>query len=942
MQYMIIFLIIILTNAFINAQAIWREDTFDDFADGIFDDGGANMYVSAKGTIRMINHWDVNGDSHIDILCVNSHPLVEMLDLSVYWGNGKDFSIRNHSYIPANGPMWVTPGDLNGDNKTDLVVANYSNGTWTEMESFIYYNSLPGKNSDQKSDDWNFDPFNSRELLPSSNAQKAAIADLNQDGYKDIVFAFSGGFWEYRDKSKEGFSPSRIYWNSKSGFDPEKFSNIWTKGATDIAISDLNDDTFPDLVFANGEGAESFLYYGAEDGFSDKNLIRLPTTAAHAVKIADIDTDGSADIIFANEKGMTSVAYLQKAGKFSPKNNLLFETHSARDVVVRDFNKDGLNDVFFTNHQFSLTGNPNLANRMIDSYLYYGSKKGFSNENRQNIQTIGAWGANAEDLNNDGWTDLLVCNFREHYSYEVPSFIYWNGPDGFSLLNRTPLYEHGAQGNAIADLNGDGHLDIVITSMMGNSRGDFDPNYLYFGNEKGAYSVENRLELPGREAYEQAFSDLDDDGQVDVLLLNRGEVTRLANEVWIYWNEKNDFNSWRITGLPSYAALGVEVADLDRDGYLDIIISNGKEQSKDTKGNPLPGSFIYWGGPQGWPVTERSELPVVLTRACAVCDINGDGFLDIVFGQQGKWGDASIFLGNGTRVFDETRRMRIEGSNGAGTPGVADLNRDGLLDIAFAHDKNVLVYYQQKDGMFPENKAQRIKVQAKTMCVADVDHDGWLDLICPYYKGNGKRSANSTILLGGSEGYHLERSVKLPTDGGTGSIVSDFNRDGFNDVFFFCHRADGSYNEVGKFGDHHTNSLIYWGSKTGFDDQNRQEIPSVGVHYDVGIDIGHINNRTFQYIYESSAYLAHSKPDQIQWQAQYPPGTSLKFQLRAAKTEKNLAKAPWFGPDGENDFFTTTDNKITSVKKDYWIQYRAVFTSENGAISAILEAVEIK
>ena len=65
--------------------------------------------------------------------------------------------------------------------------------------------------------------------LPGSNAQKAAVADFNKDGYKDIVFAFSGGFWEYRDKNKEGFSPSRIYWGSPTGFSKDSFLNICSK-----------------------------------------------------------------------------------------------------------------------------------------------------------------------------------------------------------------------------------------------------------------------------------------------------------------------------------------------------------------------------------------------------------------------------------------------------------------------------------------------------------------------------------------------------------------------------------------------------------------------------------------------------------------------------------------------------------------------------------------
>jgi hypothetical protein len=205
----------------LSAQDTWTESTFEDFVDGMFDDAGANWYVSHKGKIQMINRWDVNGDGNIDILCANSHPLVEMLDMSIYWGDGKDYSIRHHTYVPANGPMWVTPGDLNDDGEIDLVVANYSNGTWTEMPSFIYYGGLKDENYQKKAGEWAFYPFKERIELPGSNTQKAAIGDLNRDGFTDIVFAFSGGFWEYRDKSKKGSSPSRIYWGSKQGYDQE-------------------------------------------------------------------------------------------------------------------------------------------------------------------------------------------------------------------------------------------------------------------------------------------------------------------------------------------------------------------------------------------------------------------------------------------------------------------------------------------------------------------------------------------------------------------------------------------------------------------------------------------------------------------------------------------------------------------------------------------------
>lgn len=927
--------ILLLFSTSIPAQKVWKQNSYNDFIKGKFSDAGANMYVSHNGRIQSINRADVNNDGNVDILSVNSHPLIEMLDMSIYWGNGKDFSIKNHSYIPANGPMWVTPADLNNDGNVDLVVANYSNGTWTGMESFVYYGGL-SKDHIKKEGEWAFYPFKKRILLESSDAQKAAVGDFNNDGYKDIVIAFSAGFWEYRDKSKIGTSPSRIYWGSADDFNNKNFSEIATSGATDVVTADFNNDGWLDLAFSNSEGGFSFVYFGSKEGFIENNLIQLPTNNAQAVETADINNDGLIDLIFANSDGDVSYAYLNVNGKFERNIRITFESYTAKDIVTADFNKDGYLDVFITNHQHSLTGDPNLANRLIHSFLYFGSSNGFSKENRQAIPTIGAWGANAADLNNDGWVDLLVCNFQEHYSFEVPSFIYWNGPDGFKETNRTPLYEHGAQGNAIADFNNDGHLDILITSMMGNSRGDYDPSFLYLGKDDGSMDVENKIILPSREGYEQAFADLDDDGFVDIILQNRGETYRTANEAWIYWNRNNEFSTWNVTGLPSLSGLGVQVADLDKDGFLDIIISNGTPHLKKEK--IWPGSFIYWGSQSGWVVTERSELPTKMTRACAIADINYDGNLDLIFGDQAG-GLAIVFYGDGSRNYGINRSWQFPNSQGSGNPEAADLNKDGLLDVVFAHDKNILIYYQRNDYKYGDPII--IPVQAKTMTIGDVNNDGWLDLVCPLYKGKSNRTGFSTVLLGSKDGYNINNSINFPTDGGTGSIVCDFNRDGYMDVFFFCHRADGSFDDIGKYGDHHTSSLLYWGSSNGFSPDNVQKIPGIGAHYDVGADIGNVWDRKNIYSYISSPFNTKgSKPVKLSWIAELPKGTSIKFQLRYADKEKDLEKAKWIGPAGEGTYFTESGQSIKEVKGN-WIQYKAIFDLGIGAGSPVLSEVEI-
>ena len=111
-------------------------------------------------------------------------------------------------------------------------------------------------------------------------------------------------------------------------------------------------------------------------------------------------------------------------------------------------------------------------------------------------------------------------------------------------------------------------------------------------------------------------------------------------------------------------------------------------------------------------------------------DMNNDGYLDIVFGNQKKSALAAIYYGDGTRNYSVDKRIQFSNSEGTGNPGVADLNKDGLLDIAFAHSKNIKIYYQKKSGKFKGPII--IPLQAKTMTIGDVNNDGWLDLVCPY------------------------------------------------------------------------------------------------------------------------------------------------------------------------------------------------------------------
>src|SRR5437763_2702390 len=247
----------------------WTQSGFQDLRRGRFADGGANSYVSTHGRVQQIHRWDLNNDGNIDLVFANSHAQSERIDAALYWGNGKDFDVSRVSYVPNDGAQWSIAADVNGDGQMDAVIPDYTNGTWSKIDSCIYYGGLKDvRTPEPGSGAWGFAPFARKVSLPTEAAQRAAVADLNGDGYPDVVFALSAGHWEYRG-GKALASPSRIFWGSKDGFARENFTDLAADGASDVAIADLNKDGWPDIVFANRErdgkfDINSFVYWGAK------------------------------------------------------------------------------------------------------------------------------------------------------------------------------------------------------------------------------------------------------------------------------------------------------------------------------------------------------------------------------------------------------------------------------------------------------------------------------------------------------------------------------------------------------------------------------------------------------------------------------------------------------------------------------------------------------
>ena len=277
-----------------------------------------------------------------------------------------------------------------------------------------------------------------------------------------------------------------------------------------------------------------------------------------------------------------------------------------------------------------------------------------------------------------------------------------------------------------------------------------------------------------------------------------------------------------------------------------------------------------------------------------------------------------------------------------GTINSADINKDGYLDLVVSVSSHYLrrqesfyILYGGPDGYDPGNIQEYAGGYTPgRITIADYDNDGNLDLLVGAYSTAFTRQLPARIFRGDGNRIDIEHPTDIQANAAYHIMVVDISRNGYLDLVVACHR-----NDLG----HQVDSLILWNGPEGISLERATPLPSLGPHCLNIRDFGNAYTREPMESYVSPPFdMKNQTPSRIHWEADVPETTALKFQLRWSATEEELERAAWHGPGGEATYYQTSGAEVWGVPRQArWLQYRAVFVSLYGCRSPKLWEVRI-
>jgi hypothetical protein len=917
-------LALIITGAGVNALGqSWVEDSFEDFVDGTLDASGNNIYVSHDGKIRTINRFDLNDDGWIDLLFPHTHDRKNIIKPTLA-EISSDRTIQT-SRLEIDGSKQVEAADLNKDGWLDLVFCPSRSGLQypRRFVSIIYGGE----------DGWPASRSNG--LLPVHGVEAIALADLNDDSWVDIVTLNAKGWLHGQPDGKI----MRVFWGGERGYILTRYQDVGVENAIALDSGDFDGDGAADVAFLRSDNSIEIFWSTAankNEVNAKSSKVVIPGSFHQSINVADSNNDDLPDLIIGS--GSDEIIIVPGKRGRAWKAPIEITGFSASHVAAEDLDGDNYVDLVLSYFKLRFAGggeDAGAAKESVDvTNILWGDKKGFSASRSTSLDAPKQKTSAIGDFDRDGIPDIAIAIHQGASDYLTTSIIYYGkGGREFELGDNKISTEGTFSVLSVPQSEGKPSA-LIFSNSVGGSVKEEVPAFLYWGGPHG-FSTERLLKIPLRSGYEASAADLNADGHTDVILLDELHAGGEASDdpyagVNIYWGSSEGIELEGRTNLTESYLGSSTIADINKDGYLDMVLGQFTESNE----NPESHVIIYYGGKDGFDRSRRVTIPCdYWSLAIQLADYDKDGWLDIA-ANSSQEGGVNIFYGSADG-YDVNRSIKIDAPSVVDLD-TADLNNDGWLDIVACcyrdfvnvhNDIGSLIFWGGEKGFKQWNSQWLPGFTPLGPVIADWDSDGFLDLFFPFYHGDISREEQPCYLFWGSaEGYSKRGRTHLFNDSGSDGLAADFNKDGLLDLAVANHTIDGNHN---------TASKIFLNDGNRFAKPHIDTVPTHGPHWMYNSDMGHIYDRSWRQIYKSSifSYDDQATKGMLSYAADIPEGTQLKFVIRSGSEKDKLKDSPWQSVESGEFKLSETDR---------FFQYKATFISDNGDRFPMLDRVNIK
>jgi hypothetical protein len=763
--------------------------------DGHFTDDSAARLPAERDASVHAGLADLDGDGDLDLVMANEGAN------RLYRNLGPD-QPGVFEEVPLPGGMHLSEsvalGDVDGDGDLDLAFGNLGIGTGGEG------NTLLRNDGDLV--------FTEIPLSEQADATyQVLLLDADGDGDLDLF-------------SANNAMQNRLLLNDGHGVFTDVTAThlpVDTDSCTAAVAGDVDGDGDLDIVTLTFETTPNRLLRNDGDGhFTAEQSAQLNpqgVVLSYDGDLADVDGDGDLDLLVV---GAGSRLFLNDGqGNFSFEQGAMPPdwTFSAYDVDVADLDGDGLPDAFVSvngdgpDRLYRNGSIPPSGPHVSWIQANHGPQTGGTSV------TIGGQdlgGVTEVDVGGQPLADLAVTSpgtltgrtpagpvgpadlhvMMADGAIDVPAAFEYDPPATGSLFaDATDMLPPDSDAyNAVlsGDLDGDGHPDLVYLAEGGpHVLLLYDPGSSTFVDHTATgFPATNTATWNTAQA--GALADVDGDGDLDIVIADDGFYTSggPGKPDRLYLNDGNAvFTDATDAQLPADTSHsnGVAAADLDGDGYPDLVFANeGANLLYRNRGAAAPGTFED---------VSATNLPAntEFSRTVTAFDADGDGDLDLLFGE--KDARNRLLLNDGHGVFTDATDGRLpdemaDGQNDTVQVLALDVDGDNDMDLVLARSfvQAALLYrndgsgHFSDDGSFEDPDPGRRLYGSTAVVAADFDQDTRTDLAFSFWI----MTPTARVLPGdGTGGFHVQEGLVAPAASSlTGLAPLDFDGDGDVDL----------------------------------------------------------------------------------------------------------------------------------------------------------------